>query len=280
MPHRILLVPLLTLALLGTGCLTRTIKQPAFEANGTEVFLRSYKRGLSPVAKGYQHPVTIAPVRMAHILSRIDMRSGAENERVPAVPLDTLYTIADGMSQVLAEAGPDQEVVVLSRRRQKSLLVFDHYYLTTLLAFMRDDLLYIQVGRSDWEIDKRRERSTGLPEPYIGQHEIDFRLVVDRGMTLQDAQTVAVHWRDDIFRKPTRTRVTSTGKVVRRQVLMESLEDESIELETPSPVSGELTPEQLRALADLEEARQRGEVSEAQYQSRRGRILRGEPVEP
>jgi hypothetical protein len=41
-------------------------------------------------------------------------------------------------------------------------------------------------------------------------------------------------------------------------------------------VSAELTPQQLRALADLEEARQDGAVSETEYQSRRGSILRGE----
>ena len=98
-------------------------------------------------------------------------------------------------------------------------------------------------------------------------------------MTLNDHQSVAVDWRDDIFRKPTRTRVTSTGKVVRRQVLMESLEDVSLEPQTPA-ISPELTPQQLRDLADLAEARQSGAISETAYQSKRGRILRGEPVSP
>jgi hypothetical protein len=34
-----------------------------------------------------------------------------------------------------------------------------------------------------------------------------------------------------------------------------------------------VTPENLRALADLEEARQRGEVTEADYQAKRRAIL-------
>jgi hypothetical protein len=96
-------------------------------------------------------------------------------------------------------------------------------------------------------------------------------------MTLgSDHQTVAVQWRDEIFRKPTRTRMTPTGKVVRREVLMESMEDETV-FEKPAALPGDdLSPEQLRALADLEEARQNGQVSEAEYQGRRAKILRGE----
>ena len=96
-------------------------------------------------------------------------------------------------------------------------------------------------------------------------------------MTLgNDHQTVAVQWRDEIFRKPTRTRITSTGKVVRREVLMESMEDETV-FEQPKPMPGDsLSPEQLRALADLEEARQNGQVTESEYNGRRDKILRGE----
>ena len=262
-----------------SGCLTRPTKVRVFQEGGTEVHLRSYKRGRTILPKDYSHPVEIAPVRMAHILSRIDMRDDDDPKRIPAIPLGSLYTIADGMVEALGKADANQEVVVQSLRKKKSLLVFDHFYLTSLLAYMKEDLLYIHISRTDWEVDKRRERTSGLPETVVGEYPLHFRLIVDAGMTLNDRQSVAVDWRDDIFRRPTRTRVTSTGKVVRRQVLMESLEDVSIAPATPA-VSAELTPQQLRALADLEEARQDGAVSETEYQSRRGRILRGELVAP
>ncbi|MBW2267097.1 MAG: hypothetical protein JRH16_00875 [Deltaproteobacteria bacterium] len=260
-----------------SGCLTRPIRKQVFQQSGTEVFLRSYKRGTSTLPQGYAHPVEIAPVRLAHILSRIDMRAGDHPKRVPAIPLEKLYDIADGMALALAQAGPDEQVVIQSQRKKKNLLVFDHFYLTSLLAYMKDELLYIQISRSDWEVEKRREKTTGLPETRVGKYPLNFRLIVDKGMTLADHQSVAVQWRDDIFRKPTRTRVTPTGRVVRRQVLMESLEDESIERAAPS-VSAELSPQQLRALADLEEDRQAGSISETEYQSQRSRILRGEPA--
>jgi hypothetical protein len=70
--------------------------------------------------------------------------------------------------------------------------------------------------------------------------------------------------------------VTPTGKVVRREVLMESLEDETVFEKPVAPPGDNLSPEQLRALADLEEARQNGQVTESEYSGRRDQILRGE----
>ncbi|MGH3113173.1 MAG: hypothetical protein ACRDOP_06880, partial [Gaiellaceae bacterium] len=60
------------------------------------------------------------------------------------------------------------------------------------------------------------------------------------------------------------------GKVLRTTILMESEEEAP---PAPRPVLPELTPEQLRALADLEEARTEGKVSEAEYAAERNRIL-------
>jgi hypothetical protein len=279
--RRNLVLALVLVAVGASSCITRPVRQKVFDDGRTQAYLRSHKRGTASVAKGYQHPVDIAPVRMAHILSRIDVRKAdEEGKRTPAIPLETLFAIADALSEALEQAEPDQQVAIQSSRKVKSLLVFDHFYLTSLLAYLQDDLLYIHISRADWEVPKRREKQAGgLPETHEGVYPLDFRLVVDEGMTLVDHQAVAVQWRDDIFRKPTRTRVTSTGKVVRRQVLMESLEDESIERPTPN-LATDLSPAQLRALADLEESRENGEVSETEYQSMRGRILRGEPVAP
>jgi len=87
-------------------------------------------------------------------------------------------------------------------------------------------------------------------------------------MTLVGPQEVAVDWRDPAFREPRRISVTPTG-VHRRTILMESPETPAGEAER----SGELSPAALRALADLEEARRAGRVSESEYQARRQEIL-------
>lgn len=239
------------------------------------MILRGETRGGDPVDRGFDHPITIASIRMAHILSRIDVEddSGKKKERRPAIPTEILYPLADALAKGLAAANPSQEVVVQSVRRTKRFGVFDRYYLTSLLVFAKDDLLHVQVARSDWEIPIRRRDQ--LPEPHPGEQEQSFRLLVDEGMSLADAQSAVVDWRDPVFAKPSRTRITPGGKVLRTTILMESAE------EAPAPrpdVSGELSPEQLRALADLEEARREGKLSEAEYAVERNRILA--PADP
>jgi hypothetical protein len=90
---------------------------------------------------------------------------------------------------------------------------------------------------------------------------------------------VAVDWRDPIFDRPTRTRMLAGGRVVRRTILMESLEDDTDYGPRPQ-MNDDLSPEQLRALADLEEQRRSGAISEGQYNASRNRILRGETEAP
>jgi hypothetical protein len=263
-----------------SACVTRTVRETVVDDGYTAVILRGQKKGGEPIDKGFEHPVTIAPVRLAHILSRIDLRpkDGEEAKRVPAVHLDSLFTIAEGMAQALQKADSSQEIVVQSVRRSKRLGIFDRNYLTSLLCYMRDDFLYIHLSRSDWEVPVQRTGDR-LPETHVGKYPLEFNLVVEKGMMLVDHQAVAVEWRDPIFRKPTRTRITPGGKVVRRTILMESFEDET-DLEPRPQLSDDLSPEQLRALADLEEQRRSGHISEGQYNARRNRILRGEAEAP
>lgn len=267
---------LLGLAALQVACITRSTRTTVWKHSDTEVILRGKKRGTEPVSQGFQHPTTISSVRMAHILSRIDIRKGNDGKREPAIPLETLYLIAEGITKGLEQADPSQEVVVQSIRHRKRWGVFDHKHLTSLVAYMKDELLYVHIGRSDWEIPPRAEMRDRLPEAHAGEFRLDFRLVIEPGMALVDKQAVAVNWRDPIFRKPTRTRVTASGRVVRRQVLMEDLEDDP-EL---SGLSTTLSPEQLRALADLEEERREGNLTEAVYNARRGKIMSGDIESP
>ncbi len=112
-----LLALLVLPGLFAAGCITRPVKQSVFNDGYTEVMLRSEKKGRTTVEKHFSHPESIAPVRIAHILSRIDMRKTEDKDRIPAIPLDTLFTMAKGMSEALAAADPNQEVVVQSIRR-------------------------------------------------------------------------------------------------------------------------------------------------------------------
>jgi len=273
--RRLAALALALLALGASGCITRTIRQTVVDDGQNQVILRSQKRGTTPVDRGFDHPLTIASSRMAHILSRIDVEddSGKKKERRPAIPTETLYPLADALSKGLAAADPSQEVVIQSVRRTKHFGVFDRFTLTSLLVWAQDDLLHVQIARSDWEIPPRRRDQ--LPEPHPGEQEQAFRLLVDDGMSLADAQSAVIDWRNPIFAKPSRTRITPSGKVLRTTILMESEEEAP---PARPDISSDLTPEQLRALADLEEARRDGKLSETGYAAERNRILA--PAEP
>jgi hypothetical protein len=263
------------LALGASGCITRTVRETVLDDGKNQVILRGQKRGTTPVDRGFDHPLKISPSRMAHILSRIDVEddSGKKKERRPAIPTQTLYPLAEALAKGLGIANPGQEVVVQSIERTKRFGVFDRFYLTSLLVYAQDDLLHIQVARSEWEIPPRRRDR--LPEPEAGEQNQSFRLLVDEGMSLSGAQSAVVDWRDPVFARPSRTRITPSGKVLRTTILMESAEEAPAQrIDSAS----ELSPEQLRALADLEEARRDGKLSEATYAAERNRILT--PEEP
>ena len=93
-------------------------------------------RFTTTVERGFDHPLTISPTRMAHILSRIDVEddSGKKKERRPAIPTQSLYPLAEAVSKGLAMADPSQEVVVQSIERTKRFGVFDRFHLTSLLV--------------------------------------------------------------------------------------------------------------------------------------------------
>ena len=261
--------------LLAAGCITR--REDVFREGTVDVFLRSDKRWRQTLEKDYEHPVTISPVRTAHILSRMDLRTGVEkgNQREPAIPTELLLPIAEGVAQALAQADENQEVVVMAIRRFKRLHVFERKYLTSFVAYARDDRLYIHLARSEFDISELpQHRQDKIPEPRIGEHPMKFRLYSGTAMTLVDAQSVAVEWRNPIFSRPTRTNILPTGEVTRKTILMESPPEEWSSGEPAVDALPEnLSPEQLRALADLEERRQQGQITEAEYREQRRRIL-------
>ena len=280
---RLLAAPLLVaLALLASGCITRHSRQDVFKEGDTQVYLRADKKFLSDVPKGYDHPATISAVRVAHILSRVDLRWSVKegNQRAPAIPTELLYAIATGISQALSKAGPDQEVIVMGIREEKRLGILDQDRLTSLIAYVRADKLYLHVVHSDFLLKESYRASDKPPQPRLGDDHGRFRLYGGEAMTLLGQNAVAVTWRDPIFKRATRTKILPTGEVKRKTILLETLpgEDPSDEDEVGAnvvPPRG-LSPDQLRDLADLEEARISGEITESEYRIRQQEILQPE----
>ena len=244
----------------------------------SRIYLRTDKSWGRTVEKGFDHPMTIAPVRLSHVLSRIDLQPPGgllsreeSTEREPVIPLELLETVSAGLSEALAAAGPDQEVVVMAVLETKRWGVFDHDYLTSFVAYIRDERLFLHFNHVGWEIPKSRDDR--VPEPRAGRHPQRFRLYPGTALTLVDQHSLAIDWRDAVFAEASRVRVGPGGELQRREILMETPPDELQPVRNQLPDT--LSPEQLRALADLEEARREGRITEAVYRTRRAEILGG-----
>jgi hypothetical protein len=256
------------------GCGTRYARVPVHEGDDASVVLRSELRDGKPLERGFAQPATISGVRIAHVLAQIDVRmdtgGDAPSERKPAIPTDLVYPLGELLSQALAKADGTQEVVVQALRRERRLGLFTATFATSLVAFVgADERLHLQLFRLDWEVPKGREEE--LREPMPGREVMAFRVLASEGVEPTGHQSVAVDWRDERFRNPTTVRVGPGGKITRRTVLMEE------EAPAPDPAGAvELPtdPDALRALADLEEARRSGAITEAEYQRRRRELLR------
>jgi hypothetical protein len=275
-------VALLCLGVATSGCMTKQVRTPVYDQNKVQVFLRQDVKGGKGVDQGFSHPVTIAPIRITNILARLEVRKEdgdeAENMREPAISTGVLFAIGEGISQALAKADPSQAVVVMAAERRKSLKVFTADYLTSLIVWVKDDRMYIHLGQlgepmSTDPRDKPRE-------PQLDVVESKKRVLASDGFTTAGPRLVAADWRSNAFGDLSAIRIRPGGGVTRRTILMEEAVDDPTGQPGPAPPPEGLSPEALRALADLEETRRNGELSETDYQEKRRQILSGETPKP
>ena len=258
------------------GCATRVVTDKVYEKGPVVATLRHQSKGFAVVERDFRHPAAISKQRLSHILGAIDIETASAKgirERRVAVHPELIEPIAKGLAEGLQEANSDQEVAVTAVRKQMRLGIFNKKFLTSLVAYVRGERLYLHFSRIEWEIPK--DRKDRLPAPQIGEKQMAFRAVAARKMTLVGSQALAVRWRDPLFSAPVRSASGAGGPEQRRTILMdtpipaEELRDDDVGA-TPG-----LDPETLRALADLEEARRAGSITEAEYQQRRETLLGG-----
>jgi hypothetical protein len=256
------------------GCAPVYVRTPVYKQDRTEIYLRHVAKGGKPIDRGFSHPVAIAPVRLTNILARIEVKGhGDKDERKPAIPTGVLYEIGEGASQALAKANPSQQVVVMAIERKRSLGIFTTEYATTMLLWAQDDKLYIQLDKLDQPLSKNPDDK--LEEPRDEPTNLKkLRVLAGDGLVPQGPLLIAANWRDDVFRDSA-VRIRAGGEVVRRTILMETPSESEAKPSGPAPPES-LSPEALRALADLEETRRRGGLTESEYQTRRKAILSGQ----
>jgi len=272
----------LSIALIGgaSGCATRTARTPIINRTGIEVDLVREVKGFTTQPRGYEHPAIISKERMMHILGAIEVETRDDTVgvvRQPAFHPAIVEKTAQGLVDALAQATPDQEVGVQSVRKQMRMGIFHEKFLTSFLAYVDDGYLYLLLNRVDWEIPQSKEKGK-LPRPSRGQSPMHFRVVSGEHLFYAGQQTLEIDWQNDVFRAAYRLPGATKGEKRRREILEQSplprAEKDSMAGGSDSTPFDELSSEQLRALADLEDDRREGRITEHAYQKARRQLLR------
>lgn len=266
------------IALVG-GCATRSVRSPIIDRMGVQVDLVRQVKGFTTQPLGYDHPTIISVVRMIHILNAIEIETrgkGTGALRQPAFHPEIVEETATAISEALAEAGPDQEVGVKIIRKEIRFGVFHKKYLTSFLVHVSEDHLYLSLHRIEWFVSRRNEDS--LPEPRRDTHPMDFRVVSGEHLYYAGPQALEIDWQNPVFQTAYRLPGSSRGEKRRREVIDESPVPRSEREETSNRENrvaiDELSPDQLRALADLEDDRREGRITETAYQRAKRQLLR------
>ncbi len=224
MRHSKLFAPtlFLCLGLLLGACATRTTRKFVQEDENIRLLLRGKTHQGEPIDRGYAHPLTISPTRVAHLLSRIDFRPrDATRERKPAIATDLLYPLGDALSAAFAQADASQEIVGWVTEKRIKAGIFQERRLTSFIAYAKDKNLYIHFYRIDWPIPEHAADEDPFEPSLDTKPTMQFQVLAAEGMTILQSNTVAIDWQNDIFRTPSRVQVAPTGKVLRREILLQ-----------------------------------------------------------
>ena len=201
-------IAMILTALALPGCVTRAVQQEVVNEYGLTIKLRSQAKPFGdPTPRGFEQPAVIPAPRLALILGGIeidrresdkDSAKDSARERRPAVPSRLLKQISEGLSQALAEASPDQEIVVLALRKQAQHGLFHRKFLTSFVSYLKQGQIYFFFSRVEWPVDKNRAGDR-LPEPQPNDRAMPIDTVGNDTYTKVGAQGVRVDWRSPTF---------------------------------------------------------------------------------
>jgi hypothetical protein len=277
--------PLLVAALLvsGAGCGPQVIREVVYDSEDVKVQLRHTVEDDAKLPLGYDQPVTIADVRVAHILASLTY-SGEKHGPRPAISNQHLYDLAEGIAKALQDAGPDDEIVAWTISKERRLVLFTEMRTTALKLHAKDDQLLISFYSIDRHVEREERREPIEPPLELPTTDPPFTLDPGKAQARVGPRTLSIDWRDPRYRKPTGLRAQD-GRLSRRTVIMQQdTLDEEIEAEIQKDSSDlaippEVTDAQMRAFDQLDGARRAGLVTEAEFQRRRRLILQGRLAE-
>ncbi len=272
------LVRLVALGLLFTGCGPKLVTQDVFESGdgNVHVKLRRLVDGGETVPWGYDHPVTVSDVRVAHIQAQITHRDEEGNVH-PTIRSVHVYPLAEGISKALALASPDDEVVALAYSRERRFGIFTYDRATAFRITVQDPMLNIDFFAVEEKVEKDpRERSARSYETpaKLPEKAPRFALEPTKRQLARGARGLAFDWRDPFYGRPVSLTLRG-GRLRRRTILMEAEPEELAPADQEGYRSPILRSAQLVALDRLDAERRNGQVSEEEFQRRRRLILDG-----
>ncbi|MFK7895629.1 MAG: hypothetical protein AB8G23_07315 [Myxococcota bacterium] len=268
----------LLLVLATSGCAERFVRHNVIKNTKMEADLVRTVKGFEVQPKTFEHPAIISVPRLTHILNAIEVETPAKDGgfvRQPAFHPDIIQTTAEALAESLAQADPNEEVGISAVRKERRLGILHRKYLTSFLARVENDNLYIDLDRIEWVIP--RDLAGGkMPKPRHDRPPMKFRAVHGDHLYFAGAQTLEIDWQNDAFSQPYRLQGSTEGAKKKREILLQVPvpQAERDEMNKASGSVDELSPEQLRALADLEEDRRAGKITETTYQRARRQLLR------
>ena len=145
--------------------------------------------------------------------------------------------------------------------------------MTSFIAFIEGDELYLDLSRLHWEIPKAEEDDR-LPMPKRGERIMSFRALPGPAARLAstDPQLLAISWHDPVFEGLE----LAPPEIAREPAKPVETPEEPLpepERSSTSELPSDLSSATLRDLADLEKAREQGEITESYYQRRREKLL-------
>jgi hypothetical protein len=196
----------LVAAVASVGCGPKIVRQTVHETDASRVELRHLLEDGKPVARGYEHPATIAGVRLAHILASLARETG-DGKHEPIVRNEQVYDLADGIAAAFAKAGPDDEIVVLAKLRDRRFGIFTVDRVTSFRVYQASGQLYFEFFAVEEQLDREAAQKGYEPPLEAPSREPGWRLVAGRALTPTGERTAAVDWRDDYWRQPISLRV-------------------------------------------------------------------------
>jgi len=276
------LASLIILGSLLGGCASRSVRSPIIDRVGVQVDLVRQVKGWTTQPRGYEHPGIISVQRLIHILDAVEVETRGKADgfiREPAFHPDIVEKTAQAMSEALAEADPDQKIGVQIVRKEMRLGILHRKFLTNFLAYIDEGHLYLVLRRVNWLMpDKAGTKKEVLPKPRRDYRPMNFRVVAGEHLYYAGPQTLEIDWRNPVFQAAYRLPGSTEGAKRRREVIDRSpipqAEQDAASTRGGGTSIDDLSPDQLRALADLEEDRRQGRITESTYQRARRQILR------